>query len=75
MVHVVEFTTTYMQFAISAYHHLSCDFESRSWQNVLDTTLCEKLCQLLAAGHGFLLIFFSEAIVKTKAPLIDPYPV
>jgi len=39
---VVEFTTTY---AISAYHHLSCELESRSWRGVLDTTLYDKVCQ------------------------------
>ena len=22
-----------------------CEFESRSWQHVLDTTLCDKVCQ------------------------------
>ena len=32
---VVRFITTY---AISAYHHLHCEFESRS-------TLCDKVCQ------------------------------
>ena len=37
---VVRFTTTYV---ISAYHHKSCEFESRSWQGVLDTTLCDKV--------------------------------
>ena len=42
---VVRFTTT---FAISAYHRYSCEFESRSWWGVLDTTLCDKLCQWLA---------------------------
>jgi hypothetical protein len=31
--------------AISAYHHLSCEFESRSLRGVLDTTLCDKVCQ------------------------------
>jgi hypothetical protein len=30
-------------YAISAYHHWSCEFESRSWQGVLDTTLCDKV--------------------------------
>ena len=39
---VVGFTTTC---AISAYHHLSCEFETRSWRGVLDTTLCDKVCQ------------------------------
>ena len=37
---VVRFTTIY---AIIAYHHLSCDFESRSWGDVLDTTLWDKV--------------------------------
>jgi uncharacterized membrane protein len=39
---VVGFTTTY---AISAYHHWSCEFEPRSLRGVLDTTLCDKVCQ------------------------------
>ena len=49
---VVEFTTTY---AISAYHHQSCVFESHSWRGVLDTTLlvCDKVCHWLAAGRWF----------------------
>jgi len=24
---------------------LSCEFESRSWRGVVDTTLCDKVCQ------------------------------
>ena len=39
---VVGFTTTY---AISAYHHSRCEFESCSWRGVLDTTLCDKVYQ------------------------------
>ena len=39
---VVEFTNTCV---ISAYLHLSCEFESHSWQGVLNTTLCDKVCQ------------------------------
>ena len=39
---VVGLTTTY---AINAYYHLSCEFESRSWRGLLDKTLCDKLCQ------------------------------
>jgi hypothetical protein len=39
---VVRFTTTY---AINAYHHQSCEFEPHSWRGVLDTTLCDKVCQ------------------------------
>ena len=31
--------------AISAYHHISCEFEPCSLQGVLDTTLCDKVCQ------------------------------
>ena len=49
---VVGFTTTC---AISAYHHLSWEFASCSWWStgVLDTTLCDKLCQWLATGQRF----------------------
>jgi len=36
------FTTTC---AIGAYHQEKCDFEPRSWQGVLDTTLCDQVCQ------------------------------
>ena len=39
---VVGFTTTY---AINVYQHGSYMFESHSWRGVLDTTLCDKVCQ------------------------------
>jgi len=39
---VVGFTTIY---AISAYDHYRCEFEPRSTQDVLDTTLFDKDCQ------------------------------
>ena len=47
---VVGFTTNY---AISAYHHWCCEFESRSGRVVLDTTLCDKVCQWLATVRWF----------------------
>ena len=47
---VVALTTTC---AIRAYHHQRCEFESRSWRGVLDTTLCDKVCQRLATGWWF----------------------
>jgi len=47
---VVVFTTTC---AISAYRHWSCDFYARSWRGVLNTTLCDKVCQWLATGRWF----------------------
>ena len=47
---VVGFTTTY---AISAYHHCSCEFESPSWRDVFNTTLCNKVCQWLVTGQWF----------------------
>ena len=40
---VVGFTTTYVN---SAYHHYRCEFETRSWRGVLETTLCDKACQV-----------------------------
>ena len=27
------------------FYRVSCEFESRSWRGVLDTTLCDKICQ------------------------------
>ena len=47
---VVGFTTTY---AISAYYQWCCEFEVRSGRSVLDTTLCDKVCQWLATGRWF----------------------
>ena len=47
---VVRFTTTC---AISAYHHQSCKFEYCSWRGVLDTTLCDKVCQWPVTGRWF----------------------
>ena len=39
---VVGFTSTC---PISAYHYLNREFEPRSWRGVLDTTICDKVCQ------------------------------
>ena len=55
IVPVVAFTTAC---AISAYHHYSCEFESRSWRGVLDTTLYViKFVSDLWQVSGFLWIF------------------
>ena len=37
----------------SSYHHWSYEFESRSWRGVLDTTICNKVCDWLATGGWF----------------------
>jgi hypothetical protein len=39
--------------AISAYHLWSCEFESSRWWGVLDTTLCDWVCQWFATGLLF----------------------
>jgi hypothetical protein len=39
---VVGLTTTC---TISAHHHKRCAFEQRSWRGVLDTTICDTVCQ------------------------------
>ena len=46
---VVLSTTTY---AIGAYHLKFCEFESCSLWDVLDTTLCDKVCQWLWFSPG-----------------------
>ena len=57
---VVGFTTTY---AISAYHHERCVFESRSWRDELDTTLCDEVCQCLVTGRW---IFLGTPVSSTN---------
>jgi hypothetical protein len=47
---IVGFTTTC---TISAYQHYICEFKSRSWRGVLDTTLRDKVFQRLATGRSF----------------------
>jgi hypothetical protein len=47
---VIGFPITY---AISAYHHYRCEFETCSLRGVLDTTLCDKVWQWLATGLWF----------------------
>ena len=47
---IVGFTTTCV---ISAYHHKRCEFEPSSWRGVLDTTLYDKVRQLLATDRWF----------------------
>jgi hypothetical protein len=37
----------------SIYYLWNCEFESRSWRGVLDTTSCDKVCQWLATGLWF----------------------
>jgi hypothetical protein len=45
-----------MQNTYRANHHLRFELKSRSWRGVLDTTLCDKVCQWLATGRWFSLI-------------------
>jgi len=47
---VVAFTYTY---PISLFHHLCCRIESRSLQDVLDTTVCDKVSQWFVTGQRF----------------------
>jgi hypothetical protein len=47
---IVGVSTTY---AISAYHHWCCEFESDQGEG---TTLCDKVCQCLAAGRWYPLV-------------------
>jgi len=63
---VVGLTTTC---AISAYHHYSGEFKSHSWRGVLDTTLCDKVCQRLATGQWFSLSTPVTYINKTDRHL------
>ena len=57
---VVGFITIY---ATSAYHHQSCEYEPHSWRGVLDPTLCDKVCQSLAAVGFFQPIKLTSTIL------------
>jgi hypothetical protein len=57
---VVGSTTTC---AISSYHHLNREFESRSWRCVRETTLCYKVGQCLATCRRF---FSATPVSSTK---------
>ena len=60
---VVGFTTTS---AVSAYQHYSCEFEPRSWRDVLDATLCDKVCHSFATeGRWFSPVTLVSPINKT----------
>jgi hypothetical protein len=58
---VVGFTTTY---AISTYQAITTEvqFETRSWQGILNTTLCDKVCQCFVTGQWFLRILSTNKI-------------
>jgi hypothetical protein len=39
---------------------ISCKFETHSWRGVLETTICDKVCQRLVAGLRF------PSLIKTE---------
>jgi hypothetical protein len=51
---VKRWLLTNQHVAIAKYITIaSCEFEPHSWRGVLDTTLCDKVCQWLATGRWF----------------------
>ena len=62
----------------------SCEFESRSWREILSTALCDNLCQRLVTGWWFSLgtsvsstnktDFHDIAQILLKMALITIYP-
>jgi len=63
---VVGFTTTC---AISAYHHLSCEFEPCLWRSALNTTLCDKVWLATLQVGGFLRILQCPPLIKLNATI------
>ena len=53
--------------AISAYYHLICEVEPHSWPGVLDTTLCDKVCQWVVTGRWFSLGTLVSSSNKTDS--------
>jgi hypothetical protein len=79
---VVKWTTTC---AISAYHHSSCELESRSCGGIHDTTLCDTVFQWLVTSWWFYPCTLVSSTNKTDChniaeknitlnPLPDPVP-
>ena len=57
------YTNTY---AIVAYHHLSCEFESRSCRGVFNTTLSDKsVSDMQQVGSFFRVLQFPPSITLT----------
>ena len=79
---VVGFTTTY---AVSAYHHSSCELESCLWWGVLDRTLCDKVYWWIAAGLVFSFLNKTEillvvalnttALILLRASFLGPHQI
>jgi len=65
---IVGHTTTC---AISANHHLSSEFESRSWRGALDTTLFDKFCLWLVTGRWFSLGTPFSSTNKTNRNIVE----
>ena len=65
---VVGFTTTC---SMSAYHQWRCDFESRSWQSVLDTTLCEKFARDLRQVVGIVRVLLFPPQKKDRNDMAE----
>ena len=61
---IVRFTTIC---AISAYHHWKSKFKPCSWKGVLETTLCDTVCQRIAPDRigGFLRVLRFPPTNKT----------
>ena len=63
---VVGFTTTC---AISASHPQIGEFKLRSWRDVLDTTVCDKVCQWLTTDRGFLRVLRFPPTINLTATI------
>ena len=57
------FTTTC---SISAYHHYSCEFESRSWRGAFNT-LSDKVCQWPSTVCWYSLCTLVSSTIKTDS--------
>jgi hypothetical protein len=65
---VVGFTTT-----CEICHHWICEFESRSWRSIPNTSLCDKVCQWLVTGRWFSLVTQVSSTNKTDLQEVDNF--
>ena len=67
---VAGFATTH---ATSAFHHSRCEFESRLWRGVPDTTLCVKFVSDLRQVGCFLRVLQFPPTMKLTATIYLKY--
>ena len=65
-------------YAIGAYCHYSCEFDSCLWQGVFETTLCDQVNPRIATGYNWNIVESDVNIhnlFKLNEPLLKWYEI